>query len=141
MIEIIGKHNTAICYTNELEPTAYTQIETVCNEEAFKDSKIRIMPDVHAGKGIVIGFTCKVDNYVNPEHTVHNYVDFGDMVLRKGAIRSYEGELIVVPFNMRDGVAICEGLSNEDWNWSAPHGSGRRMSRSEAPGLVPPKVA
>ena len=71
----------------------------------------------------------KVDGII---HTVHNYVDFGDMVLRKGAIRSYEGELIVVPFNMRDGVAICEGLSNEDWNWSAPHGSGRRMSRSEA---------
>lgn len=66
MIEIIGKHNTAICYTNELEPTAYTQIETVCNEEAFKASKIRIMPDVHAGKGCTIGTTMTVTDKVVP---------------------------------------------------------------------------
>ena len=66
MIEIIGKHNTAICYTNELEPTAYTQIETVCNEEAFKTSKIRIMPDVHAGKGCTIGTTMTVTDKVVP---------------------------------------------------------------------------
>ena len=51
MIEIVGKFNTAICYTYELEPTAYAQIETVCNEQAFEKSKIRIMPDDHAGKG------------------------------------------------------------------------------------------
>ena len=119
-------------FTSECDQAARDQIKSILDNPVFSGAKIRIMPDVHAGKGIVIGFTCKVDNYVNPEHTVHNYVDFGDMVLRKGAIRSYEGELIVVPFNMRDGVAICEGLSNEDWNWSAPHGSGRRMSRSEA---------
>lgn len=66
MIEIIGKHNTAICYTNELVPTAYTQIETVCNEEAFKASKIRIMPDVHAGKGCTIGTTMTVTDKVVP---------------------------------------------------------------------------
>ena len=71
----------------------------------------------------------KVDGII---HTVHNYVDFSDMVLRKGAIRADAGELIVIPFNMRDGIAICEGLSNPDWNCSAPHGSGRRMSRTQA---------
>jgi len=64
--------------------------------------------------------------------TIHNYVDFGDMILRKGAIRAYEGELMVIPFNMRDGIAVCEGKSNADWNFSAPHGSGRCMSRAEA---------
>ena len=58
MIEIIGKFNTAVCYTDTLEPTAYSQIETVCNEEAFANSKIRIMPDVHAGKGDIALFTC-----------------------------------------------------------------------------------
>ena len=48
MIEIKGKFNTAICYTSDLEETAYAQIEAVCNEKAFENSKIRIMPDVHA---------------------------------------------------------------------------------------------
>ncbi len=66
MIEIAGKFNTAVCYTNELEPTAYAQIESVCNEEAFKDSKIRIMPDVHAGKGCTIGTTMTVTDKVVP---------------------------------------------------------------------------
>ena len=66
MIEIAGKFNTAICYTNELEDTAYSQIESVCNESAFKDSKIRIMPDVHAGKGCTIGTTMTITDKVVP---------------------------------------------------------------------------
>lgn len=64
--------------------------------------------------------------------SVHNYLDFSDMIIRKGAIRSYEGEKMVMPFNMRDGIAICTGKSNHDWNCSAPHGSGRKMSRNQA---------
>ena len=66
MIEIVGKFNTAICYTDTLEPTAYAQIETVCNEEAFANSKIRIMPDVHAGKGCTIGTTMTIVDKVVP---------------------------------------------------------------------------
>ena len=66
MIEIQGKFNTAICYTNELEDTAYSQIESVCNESAFKDLKIRIMPDVHAGKGCTIGTTMTITDKVVP---------------------------------------------------------------------------
>lgn len=64
--------------------------------------------------------------------SVHNYIDFQDHFLRKGAIRSYKGEKMIIPFNMRDGIAICEGKSNEDWNYTAPHGAGRLMSRSAA---------
>ena len=64
--------------------------------------------------------------------SVHNYIDFTDMMIRKGAIRSYEGERMVIPFNMCDGIAICTGKSNKDWNYSAPHGSGRIMSRNKA---------
>lgn len=64
--------------------------------------------------------------------SVHNYIDFEDMMIRKGAIRSYAGEKMVIPFNMRDGLAICQGRSNEDWNCSAPHGSGRKMTRNKA---------
>lgn len=65
--------------------------------------------------------------------SIHNYIDIsGDHIIRKGAIRSYSGEKMVIPFNMRDGLAICIGKSNEDWNCSAPHGAGRIMSRSKA---------
>jgi len=64
--------------------------------------------------------------------SVHNYLDFSDMIIRKGAIRSYVDELMVIPFNMRDGLAVCVGKSNEDWNCSAPHGAGRLMSRNKA---------
>lgn len=65
--------------------------------------------------------------------TTHNYIDFKDHpMLRKGAIRAYADELCIIPFNMRDGLAICRGKSNPDWNYTAPHGAGRILSRSAA---------
>ena len=64
--------------------------------------------------------------------SIHNYIDFEDHIIRKGAIRAYEGEKMVIPFNMRDGLAICEGRSNEDWLCTAPHGAGRILSRNSA---------
>lgn len=66
MIEIKGKFNTAVCFTNKLEPTAYSQIESVCNEKAFAGSKIRIMPDVHAGMGCTIGTTMTITDKIVP---------------------------------------------------------------------------
>lgn len=65
-------------------------------------------------------------------HTVHNYINFKDNVIRKGAISAYKDELVLIPMNMRDGSLLCKGLGNEDWNNSAPHGAGRLMSRSKA---------
>jgi tRNA-splicing ligase RtcB len=62
----------------------------------------------------------------------HNYINFDDMIIRKGSISSYVGEKIIIPFNMADGLLICEGKSNPDWNFSAPHGAGRLMSRGDA---------
>ena len=339
MIEIIGKFNTAICYTDALEPTAYSQIETVCNEEAFANSKIRIMPDVHAGKGCTIGTTMTIVDKVVPNmvgvdigcgmytvnlgkvdidlaafdeaahsipcgrnvwegrlerfdltelrcyrnlkdtkrlerslgtlgggnhfieidvdeegnkyliihsgsrnlgtqvaefyqgiaidlnlgkeeyfkkrdeiirtykeqgrrneiqstlkqmakeweekeptmprelcylygefmedylhdinicqqfakrnrekmaeillektglvaietfQTIHNYIDVEEKILRKGSVSAKSGEKLLIPINMRDGSLICVGKGNEDWNYSAPHGAGRLMSRSAA---------
>ena len=64
--------------------------------------------------------------------SIHNFIDFDDLIIRKGAIRSYIGEKIIIPFNMSDGLLICEGKSNSKWNYSAPHGAGRVMSRAEA---------
>lgn len=65
-------------------------------------------------------------------HAVHNFIDFRDQVIRKGATRAYEGERAVIPFNMRDGTLLVEGKSNESWNKSMCHGSGRAMSPRQA---------
>lgn len=69
--------------------------------------------------------------------TIHNYIDWYDeehtsIVIRKGAISAQAGERLVIPLNMRDGVIIARGKGNEEWNRSAPHGSGRAYSRSDA---------
>lgn len=64
--------------------------------------------------------------------TVHNYIDFNDFVIRKGAIAAYKDHKCLIPFNMEDGILVCEGLSNPEWNFSAPHGAGRVMSRAKA---------
>lgn len=64
--------------------------------------------------------------------TVHNYIDINEMILRKGSVSAKEGEKLLIPINMRDGALICVGKGNEDWNFSAPHGAGRLMSRSSA---------
>lgn len=64
--------------------------------------------------------------------SVHNFIDLQDHVIRKSAIRAYAGEEMLVPFNMRDGIAICEGKSNAAWLNSCAHGAGRKMSRSAA---------
>ena len=64
--------------------------------------------------------------------TIHNYIDVSEMMLRKGSVSAKAGEKLLIPINMRDGSLICIGKGNEDWNFSAPHGAGRLMSRSAA---------
>lgn len=64
--------------------------------------------------------------------TIHNYIDTENMILRKGAISAQAGERVLIPLNMRDGSLICLGKGNPDWNYSAPHGAGRLMSRAQA---------
>lgn len=64
--------------------------------------------------------------------TIHNYIDFKRMILRKGAISAENDEILLIPINMRDGSIIAKGKGNEDWNYSAPHGAGRLMGRNEA---------
>lgn len=66
MVTIQGQYNTAICYTNELEGAALEQIQAVCNQSEFTDCKIRIMPDVHAGKGCTIGTTMTIRDKIVP---------------------------------------------------------------------------
>lgn len=64
--------------------------------------------------------------------TIHNFIDFKDFIIRKGAIRSYSGERMFIPFNMEDGSLVCRGKTNPEWNYSAPHGAGRVFSRKKA---------
>lgn len=64
---------------------------------------------------------------------IHNYIDF-DMdvpVMRKGAISAKKNEFVIIPINMRDGVILGKGLGKADWNYSAPHGAGRILSREQ----------
>ena len=64
--------------------------------------------------------------------TIHNYIDTDNMILRKGSVSAQKGERLLIPINMRDGSLLCTGKGNKDWNFSAPHGAGRLMSRSAA---------
>lgn len=65
-------------------------------------------------------------------HTIHNYIDVDEMILRKGSIAAHKGEKVLIPINMRDGSIIAIGKGNPEWNYSAPHGAGRVMSRATA---------
>lgn len=64
--------------------------------------------------------------------TVHNYINFEDNIIRKGAVSAYKGEKILIPISMGYGSLLCEGKGNPDWNYSAPHGAGRKYSRRRA---------
>jgi tRNA-splicing ligase RtcB len=68
------------------------------------------------------------DNFIS---SVHNYISAEDGIIRKGAISARDGERCIIPFNMKDGVALCTGKGNKKWNYSSPHGAGRLYSRSE----------
>ena len=86
-------------------------------------SRKAMMDEIVKGMGFHI-----VDQFT----TIHNYIDTKAMILRKGAISAQKGERVIIPLNMRDGSLICVGKGNEDWNYSAPHGAGRLLSRSDA---------
>lgn len=75
------------------------------------------------------GMGWKVDDEFQ---TIHNYIDMDTKILRKGAVRAEKGEILIIPANMKDGSMICVGKGNEDYNYSAPHGCGRLMSRKKA---------
>ncbi|MFA5306035.1 MAG: RtcB family protein [Candidatus Babeliales bacterium] len=103
---------------------AYEYFVDMFFAQQYAASNRRLIADV-----ISDTLSCSITEIVE---SIHNYVDPNDMVIRKGAIRSYEGEKMVIPFNMRDGTIIAEGKSNPEWNFSAPHGAGRVMSRTQA---------
>lgn len=84
----------------------------------------------------ISGCSGKKAAVVDQIYTTHNYIDFSMKMLRKGAVAAPAGRKLVIPFNMRDGLIICHGKGNEDWNFSAPHGAGRLLSRADAKELI-----
>ena len=83
-------------------------------------------------KTICVGLRLRESDIIEQFTTIHNYIDTDAMILRKGAVSAKKGEKLLIPINMRDGSLICVGKGNEDWNFSAPHGAGRIMSRKQA---------
>ncbi len=105
--------------------------------EAFEDylHDIRICQDFAKRNREVIAETILKEAGLSAAeafHTIHNYIDTDEMILRKGAIAAHENEIVLIPVNMKDGSILARGKGNPDWNNSAPHGAGRLMSRSAA---------
>ena len=94
----------------------FTQVYAKFNRQRISENIVKVL-----GSDVKDSIEC-----------THNYINFEDMVIRKGSISSYVGEKSIIPFNMADGLLICEGKSNAEWNFSAPHGAGRLMSRGDA---------
>jgi RNA-splicing ligase RtcB len=84
---------------------------------------------------IILKKICQAFNFVckgKAIDTKHNYIDIKNNILRKGAVSANKGEMLIIPINMKEGSLICLGKGNEEWNFSAPHGAGRLLSRTEA---------
>jgi RNA-splicing ligase RtcB len=104
--------------------------------EGFADyvHDIRILDEFAiANRNRMLESICKAFKYdiLDVINSTHNYIDTETMILRKGAIRADKNMTLVIPMNMRDGLLVCKGKGNSDWNYSAPHGAGRLYSRSQ----------
>ena len=115
------KYSRDLCYVEGEEREQYLHDMRLCQDWAVLNRKLIGM--------ILTNFfgVTPIEEF----ESIHNYIG-DDNIIRKGAISAYEGEKCIIPMNMRDGSLICVGKGNEDWNFSAPHGAGRIMSRSKA---------
>lgn len=151
--ELVDKYNQRLGIINELkqegkEQEIQDEIEKLNNTKINKqlaylegenfnnylnDMKIIQQYAVYNRKAIVDEIITRMGLEVQEQFTtIHNYIDLNSMILRKGAISAQKEEKILIPINMRDGSLICIGKGNKDWNYSAPHGAGRLMSRRQA---------
>lgn len=119
-----------LCYLEGKQRDAYLHDMQICQTYAVQNrAKIRDMICLRLGLDL---------DEVNSAsfESIHNYIDLTSGIVRKGAIDASAGKRLLIPLNMRDGCIIGVGKGNEDWNCSAPHGAGRRMSRSQARGKL-----
>ncbi len=113
-----------LCYLSNDDFKKYMADMAICQDFAMENRKeiARRIVD-YLGKDLTQLFSFE---------TVHNYINMKDKILRKGAIAAYKDQLVLIPINMKDGCIIAKGKSNADYNYSAPHGAGRIMSRQQA---------
>ena len=111
-----------LCYVYGTHLEDYLHDVEIC--QAFARRSREKMAEILAERsGLVLGESF---------HTIHNYIDTDEMILRKGSIAAHKGEKVLIPINMRDGSVLAIGKGNPEWNYSAPHGAGRIMSRTKA---------
>lgn len=123
------KYPRELCYLTGTYRDMYLHDMNICQEYALLNRETMA--------SIILKhlFNKELGKY-NYFHTTHNYINFKDNIIRKGSIAAYKGEKLLIPINMRDGSILCTGRGNEDWNYSAPHGAGRLMSRTKAKEVV-----
>ena len=119
------KYPKDICFLTGKYREAYLHDMKICQEYASLNRKT--IGDIILKKAT----GREVEDYEYFE-TTHNYIDFEDNIIRKGAVSAKLGEEILIPINMRDGSILAIGKGNKDWNESAPHGAGRLLSRKQA---------
>lgn len=119
-----GGQGGHIAYLTGVEKENYLNDMQICQEYASLNRKtiVEVIRE-NAELDKSGGFVCE---------TVHNYIDFDTMILRKGAVSALDGELMLIPMNMQFGSVLCFGKGNAEWNYSAPHGAGRLFSRGKA---------
>lgn len=128
LIDINNKYNGKtklpkdLCYLENKDREEYLHDMKLCQEFA-------VLNRSYIAYKICKELNILCDNYF---HTIHNYINFEDNIVRKGSISARKDERVIIPMNMRDGCIIGIGKGNEDWNYSAPHGAGRTMSRNIA---------
>ena len=106
-------------------------------EEYLNDMKLAVNYASESRKAMGETIISKMNLHpVSSFATIHNYIDTENKILRKGAVSAQAGETIIIPINMKDGALMCRGRGNVDWNYTAPHGSGRVLRRSEAKELI-----
>lgn len=123
-LELLGKFNIPkdLCYVQSNLFYSYLHDMEIVQEYA-KWNRITMTDEIRSAMGW---------GSMEDFHTIHNYIDTDDMILRKGAVSAKTGEKLLIPINMRDGSLICVGKGDPDWNYSAPHGAGRLFGRMEA---------
>ena len=114
-----------LCFLTGKYREMYLQDMKICQDYASTNRVVM-------GEIIINSLFNKVIEEYPYFETIHNYINFKDNIIRKGAISAYEGEKVLIPINMRDGSILSVGKGNPDWNYSAPHGAGRVMSRNQA---------
>lgn len=114
--------NKDLCYLTNEDMKSYLHDVSIMQRFA-NDNRFAMLSAITSAMG------GKTIEHIN---SIHNYIDVENMILRKGAISAQKGQLLVIPLNMRDGLLLCKGKGNPEWNYSAPHGAGRLYSRSKA---------